>query len=426
MNYLDINEQCKKLKIKLDKWQEEIIQSKEKLIAIRAGRQVGKSTVVSLKAALYALQHPKKTVLIIASVDRQAQLLFEKVVETILVLDRKQVGIKKNKPTKHHMKLKNGTHVYCLPTGRSGYGIRGYTIDLLIADEAAFIPQEVWTAVVPMLATTKGNIILLSTPMGMSGYFYECFNDPEYKTWAVSSEDCSRITKEFLEKQKKRMTLLEYAQEFKGEFLEELTQFFSSTLIEQTLTLDPLGIPPKNSQRDYYLGVDIARYGGDENAFAVLQYNNKDSLEVVSVETTSNITTTDTLGRIIDLHRIYKFKKIYLDDGGLGAPILDFLLEHNETKRVVVGLNNASRSISREKKKRLLKEDLYGNLLRLMEQSKIKIIKDAAVARSLASIQFEYTTEGNLKIFGRYTHITEAIIRCAWCSMAKGLNIYVH
>ena len=62
-----------------------------------------------------------------------------------------------------------------LPTGESGYGIRGFTIDLLICDEAAFINEEVWQAVTPMLAVTGGDIWLLSTPHGREGYYYRCF-----------------------------------------------------------------------------------------------------------------------------------------------------------------------------------------------------------------------------------------------------------
>jgi hypothetical protein len=411
--------------IELDKWQEEVILESSSHIAIRAGRQVGKSTVVSLKAALYALQNPKKTVLIIASVDRQAQLLFEKVVETILFLDKSQVGTKKDKPTKHYMKLKNGTKIHCLPTGRSGYGIRGYTVDLLIADEAAFIPEEVWVAVVPMLATTKGRIILLSTPFGRSGYFYECFQDKDYKTWAISSEKCERIPKEFLEKQKAKMTKLQYAQEFKGEFLEELKALFSRDLIDSCMSLDSWIFKPL---REYYLGVDVARYGGDENAFVVIEYIDKDNLKLVNVQTTDTITTADTIERIIELNRIYNFRKIYIDDGGLGAPILDVLLENSSTKSKIIGINNASRSIEagfEGRKKKLLKEDLYGNLLRLMEQGKITMIKNINLLNSLLSIQFEYTDDKNLKIWGKYSHITEAAIRAAWCAKDKGLKLFV-
>ena len=410
--------------VKLDLWQKEVIESNAKFIAIRAGRQVGKSFIVSLKAAIYAIQNPKKTVLIVASVDRQAMLLFEKVVETILLLDKSQIGVGENKPTLHHIKLRNGTHIHCLPTGRSGYGIRGYTVDLLICDEAAYIDNSVFTAITPMLATTKGSIILLSTPKGVKNFFYDVFQkESNYTTWAINSEDCPRMDKDYLKREKHRLTKLEYAQEYLGEFLEYLTNLFTDELLDNVLTID-IG----SLKGESILGLDLARYGGDENAFAELIMESKEKMEIVSIETTDYVSTIETIEKIKAMNRRKDYVKIYLDDGGLGGPIFDNLLAQSSTGRKVIGLNNATRPIERfdGKKKRLFKEDLYYNLLRLMEQGCIKMIKHIDLRRSLASIQIETSeTTGEVKIHGKYPHIAEAVIRCCWHAQTKGLNLFV-
>jgi len=154
--------------LSLDPWQKKIIEEEGNVI-VRSGRQVGKSTAIAIKAGEYALNNPKKQVLIIASVERQAHLLFEKVITYLEDTSPKSIKKGRDRPTKSKLSLKNGSVIRSLPTGLSGTGIRGYTIDLLIADEAAFIPQEVWVAVTPMLAITKGKIILLSTPFGKEG-----------------------------------------------------------------------------------------------------------------------------------------------------------------------------------------------------------------------------------------------------------------
>jgi len=44
---------------------------------------------------------------------------------------------------------------------------------------------------------------------------------------------------------------------------------------------------------------------------------------------------------------------------------------------------------------------------------------------SLESIQFDYSDEKNLRIFGKYSHITEALIRAAWCIKEKGLKLFI-
>lgn len=399
--------------MKLDEWQIEVLQTQGN-ICLRSGRQVGKSTVISIKAGDYALLNNKKTIMVIASVERQAALLFEKILAYIYETDKQAIKKGKDRPTKHKLQLKNGSVIHCLPTGESGYGIRGYTIDLLIADEAAFIPEAVWSAVTPMMATTKGDTILLSTPYGREGYFARCFNDDAYTKFHISSEECGRIDKDFLVHEKQTMTKLQYSQEYLGEFVDELMQFFSDKLIIgcQLLKREKTG-------KDYYLGVDVARFGGDETTFEIIDRTDKDNLKhVESIATTKN-TITETAREIIQLNREYKFKKIYIDDGGLGVGVFDTLMENSETKRITIPVNNASRALDNDynhpKKKKLLKEDLYNNLKNLMEQRKIKLLDDPEVFQSLKSVQFEYTEKGNLRIYGRYTHIVEGLIRAVYC-----------
>ncbi len=406
--------------MELDDWQIDILDT-EGHICLRSGRQVGKSTVISIKAGDYAMSNNNKVIMVIASVERQAQLLFEKVLAYIYQTSKQSIKTGKDRPTKHKLMLKNGSIIHCLPTGESGYGIRGYTIDLLIADEAAFIPEAVWSAVTPMMATTKGNIILLSTPYGRQGYFARCFSDDAYTKFHISSEECDRIDKDFLKHEKQTMTKLQYSQEYLGEFVDELMQFFPDKLIIgcQLLKRDKKG-------KILFLGVDIARRGGDETTFEIIDRTDRDNLKHIENITTLDNTITQTAREIIDLNNKYNFKKIFIDDGGLGVGVFDTLMETEETKRKTIPINNASRPLDNDyehpKRKKLLKEDLYNNLKNLMEQEKIKLLDDPEIFQSLKSVQFEYTEKGNLRIYGRYAHIVEGLIRAAWCNKDRSLN----
>src|SRR3990167_4156360 len=98
--------------MELDDWQKEILQT-EGNICLRSGRQVGKSTIISIKAAEYAVKNREKTILIIASVERQASLLFEKTLGYIFDNYKEFLAKGKDKPTKHIIKLKNGSTIYC-------------------------------------------------------------------------------------------------------------------------------------------------------------------------------------------------------------------------------------------------------------------------------------------------------------------------
>ena len=93
-----------------------------------------------------------------------------------------------------------------------------------------------------------------------------------------------------------------------------------------------------------------------------------------------------------------------------------------------MGINNASKRVTvqgEEKKRGILKEDLYSNTLMLMETGRLKILADLSLLKSMKSITFEYKTEsGMIKIFGDYSHLTEALVRACWCIKERGLDIY--
>ena len=113
--------------------------------------------------------------------------------------------------------------------------------------------------------------------------------------------------------------------------------------------------------------------------------------------------------------------------GGLGITVCDLLREDDDNKRKVVEINNASRPYDRDdRKKKILKEDLYNNLKSLMQNGKIKILDNDEVKLSLQSIQTEFNTEtGRLRIAGAYSHITEGLIRAAWCSKEKNIKAMI-
>ena len=418
---------------KWDKWQEDVLGHVGNVV-IRSGRQVGKSVVIAEKACRFALEHAGTTTLIIAASQRQSGLLFDKV---RLTLQEKDVGLFAEVPTLTRIVLKNGSRIYSLPAGKTGVFIRGFTVDLLIADEAAFIPEIVWNSVVPMIAVSRktrgfGFIFLLSTPFGKGGFFFNAFTDPDFKSWHVSSMDCPRISRELLVKERKRLSKAAFAQEWEGEFVEEWNQFFKSDLLKRSMTFIEWGLKDRWERSSFYLGVDVARYGGDENAFVIVELSGigeSERLRATRCFVTDMVSTVDTIGRVIELDKAYNFKKIFVDDGGVGGAVTDVL--ESKLGRRVVGLNNASKRVEvqgEEKKRGILKEDLYSNTLVLLENGKLELISDLALLRSLKSITFSYSTDvqNRVKIFGDYSHLAEALVRACWCVRERGLEVYVY
>jgi hypothetical protein len=418
--------------MKLDKWQEDVLACKGN-ICICSGRQVGKSTVISMRAGLSAVQNKKTQILVIAAVERQAYLLFEKILAYLHENHKKMIKKGKDRPTKTTLKLTNGSVIRCLPTGQSGYGIRGFTIDDLYADEAHFIPEDVWAAVTPMLATTGGRQNLLSTPdltKGKSGYFYRCTSDPDFTYFSISSPEVAENREEpqrsdmlgHYAKERKRLSKRKFAAEYLGQFVDAMSQFFPNDWIEKVCCIQKENIVWGVGKN--FLGVDIAGMGKDESTFEVLKDMGKVATQVLH-ETTTKTRTTETTQKILHLEKQWKFKKIGVDDGGMGVGVFDQLLRENSTRRKVVALNNASRSIERDgRRKRLLKEDMYNNLLVMGERGELKLYDNDEIKQSLRSICVDLE-EDKFRLTGSYSHITEGLIRAAWLYKEKGLNIWI-
>ena len=412
--------------MKLDKWQEEVLKTKGN-ICLRSGRQVGKSTIIGRKAAEYALNNTNKLIMVISKTERQAGLLFAKILYNVHRINKEKIKGGKDRPTKHVVNLTNGSTIHCLPAGDTGFGIMGFTINLLIADEAAFIPEEVWNSIIPALAITRGEIWLLSTPYIKEGYYYNCFSDPGFTAFHTSSEDCPRKDQKFLDRQKEILTKAQYAQMYLGLFVDELKRFFPETLIMKCCR----GKRRERiwGDRDYFIGCDVARMDRDEFTFEIIDGTNIKNVVQVENYFTKNIPIPASTRKIIDYNKQYDFNKIFIDSANMGITVCDILREDDDCRRKVVEINNARRSYEidgEEKFTSLLKEDMYNNLKKMMEQGEIVLLDDDEVKASLRSILAEHHKDtGKLKIWGSYAHIVEGVIRAVEGIKNKSLNIYI-
>lgn len=437
-------ESQKKIKraYELDDWQKEIL-AYDGDICCCTGRQIGKSQIIAEKAAEWAVNNPKNRIMIISATEDQAMLMLVKIMiylndNYVHLISRK----KEEKPTKHRVILKNKSTIITKAVGQSGIGIRGDTIDVLIGDEAGYIPDEVWDAATPMLMTKDARMWLLSTPNVKKGFFYEAFTNRDlgFKTWHKTSPEVaearlepirSRMLKN-IEKARARLSDLAYAQQYLGQFLEQKNQLFSDELIKscQTVQRSPDFLVASSCSSapagQYYLGMDVARMGGDEITYEVFEHKGRKLIQRASIVRKFDKLSLTT-DKVIELDRFFNFKKIFIDDANFGAGVCDELERNNKIKRKLVRINNARKSIDRDsnRTRRIFKEDLYVNLLKLMELGRIQLLTDPNITASLQSIVRETSEKtGETRIWGRYSHIAEGIIRAAWGYRGKHLKLF--
>ena len=223
-----------------DAWQEAMLRSQEPCQLLLCARQTGKSTATSALALWTAVYAAPALVLMISPSLRQSSELFRKALDFINRLE----GIPPiaNDSTLR-VEFKNGSRIIALP-GSEGT-VRGYSAaDLVIVDEAARVPDDLYAAIRPMLATSQGKMIALTTPWGCRGWFYEAWTSPDqgWRRTKITAEECPRIDPEWLEDERNLVGQFAFQQEYECRFVDTEDQIFPSALIEAAFTseIEPL------------------------------------------------------------------------------------------------------------------------------------------------------------------------------------------
>jgi hypothetical protein len=432
--------------IKLDKWQEEVLEYRGDML-LCTGRRVGKTYMVSRKAIDRMLEKQIKVV-VVSLTEEQSQLIIAMALNYVREKAPKQISLKKIDTNKKTLRLKNGSVMYCRPVGNLGDSLRGFEANILIVDEAARMPKLFWISALPLILTTAGEIWLCSTPFGKQGYFWERFDESYNKNIPTARFKCFYISTEevintrpiseswtiqqkegairILAEDRRTMSAVQYGQEYMGLFMEDLNQFFPDELIEKQCILKRPQVFPKSN---IFSGHDIARFGGDEITHEFIY--KKSEQEYIHIE---NIVkkgqdTYTTEQEIINLTKIYNVDKVGIDagSGSLGVGIFDNLMQDAIMKRKVIAMNNRTISLEKDgsKTQRIFKEDMYENLKVMLETNQLKLLDDENVKLSLKSIQKEINTSGiglSVKIYGSYSHIAEGLIRASWLAKKQKVN----
>jgi hypothetical protein len=314
--------------------------------------------------------------------------------------------------------LKNGSKIFKFPVGQTGIYLEGLSsIDFLYADESIHIPKKVWDSIVPMLAEPKkrgfGWITLLSSTRGKpKGFFFESFQRDDFLKIQIKAEDCEHISKEFLESEKKRLGERFYNVIYNGEFDERAMCYFSPELIDKSVKIGFFLKKDIKPDGLYYLGIDPARYGKSKAAFAVSNIEGE-KVRIIYAEEIDKSSLSDLRDETLKLENQFRFRKIFIDDGGLGAGLIDFLEEIKEIKKKLRPINNAAAGAE----SKILKEDLYSNVLNLLSSEKLELLNDSMIINGLKKVEFS----DEEKILG--TDMSEAIARACWGVKEKNKKI---
>jgi len=198
-----------------DPWQLQVLESEHKRLLLNCCRQGGKSTVVAVLTLIEVVRRPGSMIVLLSRSHDQSRELFDKVKDFHARMGSRLL----KRRTRDELRLENGSRVVCLPCKEET--IRGYSgVTLLVIDEAARVPDDLYRAVRPFLAATDGRLICLSTPYGKRGFFHHAWacEGNDWLRFEVPVGMIPRIKPEFLEEERRALGSSWFRQEYECSF----------------------------------------------------------------------------------------------------------------------------------------------------------------------------------------------------------------
>jgi len=213
-------------------------------------------------------------------------------------------------------------------------GVHNYDGVQLIFDEASGIPDSIWAVASGFFTENTPNRFWLafSNPRRNTGYFYEAFNSKR-DFWKNKVVDARSV--EGTDKAVYQQIIDEYGPDSSQAHVEVYgmfpnagdDQFISSLVVDEAMKRERY----KDQTAPIIIGVDPARFGADATVIAVRQ-----GRDIIAIKRHRGDDTMESVGRVIEAIEEYNPALVVIDEGGLGAGVVDRL---KEQRYKVKGIN---------------------------------------------------------------------------------------
>lgn len=266
-----------------------------RLNIILKSRQLGLSTICAAYAVWMSIFQKDKTTLVIATKLATAQNFIKKVAIVLQNLP-KWLLLPRFEPSKTAINFSNGSSIKAVPT--SDDAGRSEALSLLIIDEAAFIRDfdDIWTGLSPTFST-GGNAIILSTPNGVGGQYYNLWMGAEagengFNPIRIMWDQHPEHDQEWFDKETRNLPKKKIAQEYLCDFIASGDTFLQPTELELLRVNIQQPIEKAGDKRgvwiwsypvpgrQYVLSADVAR--GDARDFSAFHMIDVEDCEVAA------------------------------------------------------------------------------------------------------------------------------------------------
>jgi hypothetical protein len=359
--------------------------------AVKAPRQVGKTTVLTAVLLYYACNFKNGFSILMEPTNKQCGRVFA---EMKNLLDSTGI-LKSANQSSMILEFVTGSKIQFLSGESDIAAFQGYVVKngVLCIDEAAFITDDVFYALTPTTDVHRCPIILTSTPRFRNGFFYDYFvegvnnqsNTVKSRDWA----GLSILTPEKLDFYKRTLPERLFRNYYLGEFSDAVGSVFGS--FNHVLSNDfdePTYYKMKWEKNiDCYMGVDWGTgQGQDYTAVSIFNSNNQQ----IYIEHFNDLDETQTIRRIVDIVKLYKPKTVQYEINGIGA-IFGGLL-----KKAIYAEPDIETTLKQFSTSNTSKNKLVNKMLIAIQNNEVQLLNDERLVNEMTTYQLETTQTGKV------------------------------
>lgn len=373
---------------------------KDSIHVVKSRRQCGKSVLAELIGMFYCIQQKNFRCYIIEPTFNQA----DKVLTETWKMCKGQPFYYKKNDIKRQLLFKNGAEIRLFSAEQGVDALQGYTCELLVIDEAAYLSEDIIDAIFPYVNTTKGPIVMFSTPRTKSGQFYNYYSmglvgDENIYSYDWAIEDVSELLSPAkLELYRKTVDPLKFKNYYLGEFLNNESDFFGDFSLcvknKPTICMEPV-----------VFGIDWAgATGGDYTAISIIGLSG----QLYDIKYFNDKDPKQTIAEILRLVAQYKPKKVTVETNSIGNVYFGLLRDELKLRNIpLVGFYTDNTS----------KDKIISKLQVAFQNNKILIYTDPELMDELQYYQLTYSKTGK-RVFGAKNGHHDDLIM----SLAIGFN----
>ena len=339
------------VQIKLYPFQKEAVKdiNDNRRVIVKAGRQVGKTTMIVGYILWYVLFNEDKFVAILANKAPTAREILNRIKIAYEALPLwLQQGVKTW--NKGDIELENNCRIMATSTASSA--IRGYAISLLYLDEFAFVPSniadEFFTSVYPTISSgTQSKILISSTPNGMN-HFYRMWTEAVegqsgFKHIEANWRQVPGRDQAWADDQRRILKDEKFLQEMECEFMGSAGTLLSSAALKSLAFVKPIHLSENGikvyqapiSEHNYVIVADTSRGRGlDYSAFSVIDVTSM-PYKQVCIYKDNNISPLVYPSIIRRVGEYYNSAYVLIEINDNGQQVVDSLFDEYEYENIL-------------------------------------------------------------------------------------------